>query len=255
MTSIDPSNGAWLLRQLRPSRRSAPPASSLRACGWTTAVGLCQPDVFDSALAARAQRSLANVKIRSLPDDAAARGAGGGSRGRTLLWFSWHFSGYDRKKHDAGRCNYMPLNLGEVPDYYRRFIDPVGHRHSQDLPDGRERLFQFQRRQSLAPRRGRTRPDGDRRGRAEACRTSTASETRRPHQRGGLHDRRRPTMPRAGAAESAAERSRPRGGAAASPRRSRTALACRSGSAACPTPSARCSSKAACATSASTPRC
>jgi acyl-CoA hydrolase len=29
------------------------------------------------------------------------------------------------KKHDAGRCNYMPLNLGEVPDYYRRFLDSV----------------------------------------------------------------------------------------------------------------------------------
>jgi acyl-CoA hydrolase len=39
--------------------------------------------------------------------------------------FSWHFSGYDRRKHDAGRCNYVPLNLGEVPDYYRRFLNPV----------------------------------------------------------------------------------------------------------------------------------
>jgi acyl-CoA hydrolase len=25
----------------------------------------------------------------------------------------------------AGRCNYLPVHLGEVPDYYRRFIDPV----------------------------------------------------------------------------------------------------------------------------------
>ena len=41
------------------------------------------------------------------------------------VMFSWHFSGYDRKKHDAGRCNYTPLNLGEVPDYYRRFLDPI----------------------------------------------------------------------------------------------------------------------------------
>ena len=31
--------------------------------------------------------------------------------------YNWHFSGYDRLKHDAGRCNYIPLNLGEVPDY------------------------------------------------------------------------------------------------------------------------------------------
>ena len=35
------------------------------------------------------------------------------------------FQCYDRKKHDAGYCNYVPLNLGEVPDYYRRFLDPV----------------------------------------------------------------------------------------------------------------------------------
>jgi acyl-CoA hydrolase len=42
-----------------------------------------------------------------------------------FFWFSWHFSGYDRRKRDAGCCNYMPLNLGEVPDYYRRFLDPV----------------------------------------------------------------------------------------------------------------------------------
>jgi acyl-CoA hydrolase len=39
--------------------------------------------------------------------------------------FSWHFSGYDRKKHDAGQVSYLPLNLGEVPDYYRRFLAPV----------------------------------------------------------------------------------------------------------------------------------
>ena len=45
--------------------------------------------------------------------------------GKHFHMFSWHFSAYDRRKHDAGRCNYMPLNLGEVPDYYRRFLDPV----------------------------------------------------------------------------------------------------------------------------------
>ena len=37
----------------------------------------------------------------------------------------WHFSPYERRKHDIGRCNYTPLNLGEVPDYYRRFVAPV----------------------------------------------------------------------------------------------------------------------------------
>ena len=36
--------------------------------------------------------------------------------GAHFQWFSWHFSGYDRKHHDAGRCNYIPMNFGEVPD-------------------------------------------------------------------------------------------------------------------------------------------
>ena len=45
--------------------------------------------------------------------------------GEHFLWFNWHFSGYDRRQHDAGRCNYIPMNFGEAPDYYRRFIDPI----------------------------------------------------------------------------------------------------------------------------------
>ena len=46
-------------------------------------------------------------------------------QGEHFRVFNWHFGGYDRRQHDAGLCHYIPLNLGEVPDYYRRFIDPV----------------------------------------------------------------------------------------------------------------------------------
>ena len=85
---------------------------------------LCQPDAFDKALALR-KDELTNVKIRSCistkPRAVLEADPGGGH----FFMLSLHFSGYDRNKHDAGRCNYMPLNLGEVPDYYRRFIDPV----------------------------------------------------------------------------------------------------------------------------------
>jgi acyl-CoA hydrolase len=87
-------------------------------------VALCQPDVFDKALAAR-REGLENVKIRSCLSMKPRAVVEDDPAGQHFLWFSWHFSGYDRKKHDAGRCNYMPLNLGEVPDYYRRFLDPV----------------------------------------------------------------------------------------------------------------------------------
>ncbi|MFM7802432.1 MAG: acetyl-CoA hydrolase/transferase family protein, partial [Limnohabitans sp.] len=45
--------------------------------------------------------------------------------GLHFYWFSMHFSGYDRQWHDKGRAHYLPVNLGEIPDYYRRFIDPV----------------------------------------------------------------------------------------------------------------------------------
>jgi acyl-CoA hydrolase len=83
----------------------------------------CQPDVFDRALAAR--KDLANVKIRSCLSLRPRAVIEDDPEGKHFHMFSWHFSGYDRGKHDAGRCNYVPLNLGEVPDYYRRFLDPV----------------------------------------------------------------------------------------------------------------------------------
>ena len=87
-------------------------------------VALCQPDVFDKALADR-RDSLQNVKIRSCLTMKPRAVLDGDPEAKHFFWFSWHFSGYDRRKHDAGCCNYMPLNLGEVPDYYRRFIEPV----------------------------------------------------------------------------------------------------------------------------------
>jgi len=87
-------------------------------------ITLCQPDVFDKALAAR-KNDLENVKIRATLTMRPRAVLEEDPEGKHFFWFNWHFSGYDRKKHDAGRCNYIPLHLGEVPDYYRRFIDPV----------------------------------------------------------------------------------------------------------------------------------
>lgn len=82
---------------------------------------LCQPDAFDAALAARLDE-VPDLRIRSCitvrPRAVLEAEASG------VFWFSWHFSGYDRKMHDAGRAHYMPVNLGEVPDYYRRFLPP-----------------------------------------------------------------------------------------------------------------------------------
>ena len=105
--------------------------SAERAAGFVTSgmwldygAGLCQPDVFDRALGARI-RELTNVKIRHCLSMRPRAAFEADPEGVHVYSVSLHYSGYDRKMHDCGRCNYLPVNLGEIPDYYRRFIDPV----------------------------------------------------------------------------------------------------------------------------------
>lgn len=82
-----------------------------------------QPDTFDEALARRLG-PLTDVRIRSVLTTRPRAVLEADPEVRHVHWFSTHFSGYDRRKHDAGLAHYLPVNLGEVPDYYRRFIDP-----------------------------------------------------------------------------------------------------------------------------------
>ena len=118
-------------------------ASFVRSGMWLDyGVALCQPDVFDKALAAR-REVLENVKIRSCLSMRPRAVVEDDPDGKHFFLFSWHFSGYDRKKHDAGRCNYMPLNLGEVPDYYRRFLDPVDIAILKTCPMDQDGYFNF----------------------------------------------------------------------------------------------------------------
>jgi acyl-CoA hydrolase len=84
----------------------------------------CQPDVFDRALAARITE-LTNLKIRHCLTMRPRAVLDADPDGAHVFGFSLHYSAYDRTKHDRGRCNYIPVNLGEIPDYYRRFIAPV----------------------------------------------------------------------------------------------------------------------------------
>jgi acyl-CoA hydrolase len=86
--------------------------------------GLGQPDAFDQALAER-KNELRQIKIRSCLTMRPRAVLEADPNGEHFFWISQHFSGYDRRKHDEGLTNYMPVNLGEIPDYYRRFIDPV----------------------------------------------------------------------------------------------------------------------------------
>jgi acyl-CoA hydrolase len=85
---------------------------------------LVQPDLFDTALAAR-KEELRQIKIRSCIAMRPRAVLEADPEGKHFFWFSWHFGGYDRAKHDAGIGHYIPVNLGEIPDYYRRFNDPV----------------------------------------------------------------------------------------------------------------------------------
>jgi acyl-CoA hydrolase len=105
-------------------------------------VGLCQPDAFDKALGGRCD-GLHNVKIRSCLSMRPRAVIEEDPEGEHFFYFSWHFSGYDRRKHDAGRCHYMPLNLGEVPEYYRRFLDPVDIAILQTCPMDEDGYFNF----------------------------------------------------------------------------------------------------------------
>lgn len=109
-----------------PKTISAEAAAALvRSGDWVdygTNVG--QPDLFDRALGARA-KELRGVKIRSCLTLRPRAVLEADPHGEHFSWLSWHFSGYDRGHHDAGRTNYVPMNFGEAPDYYRRFVDPI----------------------------------------------------------------------------------------------------------------------------------
>ena len=104
---------------------AAEAASKVKSGFWLDYGGcLAQPDVFDLALAARVNE-LSNVGIRSSLAAKPRAVLECDPEGTHFQWYSWHFSAYERAKSDAGICYHMPPNLGEIDDYYRRFIDPI----------------------------------------------------------------------------------------------------------------------------------
>ena len=133
------------LKAAKAARRiSAAEAAGLVRSGMWVDYGTCvgQPDVFDAALASR-KSELSNVKFRSCLSIKPRAVLEADPEGKHFQWFSWHFSGYDRKKHDAGISHYIPLNLGEVPDYYRRFLDPVDVAVFKTCPMDADGFFNF----------------------------------------------------------------------------------------------------------------
>src|SRR6516165_7325138 len=104
--------------------------------------GMGQPDAFDRALATR-KDEIRGVKIRSCLTMRPRAVIEADPAGEHFNWFNWHFSGYDRKQHDAGRCSYIPMNFGEAPDYYRRFIEPVDIAVLKTCPIDDDGIFNF----------------------------------------------------------------------------------------------------------------
>jgi acyl-CoA hydrolase len=103
---------------------------------------LGQPDVFDAALAKRLGQ-VTNLRIRSCLSTRARAVLEADPKGDHVFWFSTHFSGYDRRKHDQGIAHYLPVHLGEIPDYYRRFIDPVDIAVFKTAPMDANGFFNF----------------------------------------------------------------------------------------------------------------
>jgi acyl-CoA hydrolase len=101
-------------------------AALLVKSGYWLDFGAClgQPDVFDRALAARVH-ALSDVGFRSSLAAKPRAVLESDPEGAHFHYYTWHFSAYERAKSDAGICFHMPPNLGEISDYYRRFLPPI----------------------------------------------------------------------------------------------------------------------------------
>jgi acyl-CoA hydrolase len=104
--------------------------------------GATQTEAFDKALAARLHE-LSGVKVRSCLTTRPRAFQEVDPEGAHMLSASWHFSGYDRRQFDAGRCSYIPLNLGEWPDLYRRFVERVDIAVFQVCPKDADGNYNF----------------------------------------------------------------------------------------------------------------
>jgi acyl-CoA hydrolase len=98
-------------------------AAVVRSGEWLDyGFGLGQPDLFDQALAAHINK-LEGVKLRGCLALRPRAAVEADPDARHLQYFSWYFSALERKMHDRGRCHHIPMNFGEAPDYYRRFVE------------------------------------------------------------------------------------------------------------------------------------
>jgi acyl-CoA hydrolase len=118
-------------------------AALVRSGDWVDyGFGLGQPDLFDRALAARRDQ-LRGVRIRGCMTLRPRAVVECDPEGEHFLWLNWHYSGLDRRYADAGRGTYIPMNFGEAPEYYRRFIERVDVACVKTTPMDEHGYFNF----------------------------------------------------------------------------------------------------------------
>ncbi len=86
--------------------------------------GFCHsmPVALDRALAAR-KEELNNIKVRGGLALRPLEILGADPERRVFTYSSWHFGGYERKVHDAGGCNYIPMIYRNKPLFYRNNLE------------------------------------------------------------------------------------------------------------------------------------
>jgi acyl-CoA hydrolase len=98
-------------------------AAKVKSGDWVDyGFGLGQPDLFDRAMADRITK-LDRVKIRGCLAMRPRAAIEADPEARHAAYLSWYFSGLERKMHDRGLAHHIPMNFGEAPSNYRRFID------------------------------------------------------------------------------------------------------------------------------------
>lgn len=83
---------------------------------------VCQPDLFDAALAEQKER-LNNVIIRAALSCSPRQVVECDPEQKNFEFQNWHMSGYDRKKCAQGSMSYIPFNFGEGPEIYRKNLN------------------------------------------------------------------------------------------------------------------------------------
>ncbi|MCW8964107.1 MAG: 4-hydroxybutyrate CoA-transferase [Gammaproteobacteria bacterium] len=112
-----------LLAELKRKTMTAEAVAATVRDGDQVDYGMClnQPDLFDKALAAR-KDELKDIDIRGTLSVQKRQVVEVDPQQEVFTYGNWHFGGYDRAMKDNGVMDYIPMNFGEAPGIYRRFL-------------------------------------------------------------------------------------------------------------------------------------